>query len=345
MDKLRVLFLRKRGEFGMGSALTMHQFEIASGKLVDGIWAGDGWPLFKGYGETIHDTVRRLYGNDAPDWVMDRQRREDLNYPRRYYVGSYLTDIHAMRGMGITMKDGPAGVINFVNSIGYDAVFMKATYYCNSEHHPELFLRNLKPVIYFLPYSVDEQMFKPLKKSLIVAMIGSIGKRPLRRMFSARLPEFCRQRKLTSLIAPHKIAPLPGGIGFDAVRYEGKKGIYVRGSYAKLLGRTRFLVFCSGRRLYPIQKYFEGMASGCVCVADKPSSADELGFVDGVNYVEVTEKSWESKLDYYLQNPSEADKISVNGRKLILKKHTHEIRAREFVEMLRKYPEGGINIE
>lgn len=329
----------------MGSALTIHQFEMEVGKLVDGIWAGDGWPLFKGYGESIHKIVRRLYDNDTPDWVMDRQRKEDLNYPRRYYVGSYLTDIHAMRGMGITMKDGPVGVINFVNEIGYDAVFMKATHYYNSEHHPELFLRSLKPVIYFLPYSVDEQMFKPNKKNLDVAMIGSIGKRPLRRIFANRLPEFCRKRKLTSLIAPHQIAPLPGRIGFDAVRYDGEKGIYVRGSYARLLGRTRFLVFCSGRRLYPIQKYFEGMASGCVCVADRPSCAEILGFVDGENYVEVTAGNWESKLDYYLQNPSEATKIAVNGRKLMLERHTHNIRAREFVDMLRNYPEGGINIE
>ena len=340
---MNVLFLRKRGEYGYGGPLTMHQFEMKVGEHVKGIWAGDGWPLFKGYEETIHTAVNRLYGDDHPEWVMDRQRDENLNYPRSYRIGAYLSDIHAMRGMGVTMQDGPRGVIRFVNKIGYDAVFMKAMYYCNSEHPDDMFLKQLKPTVYFLPYSVDTELFKPRVKKTDVAMIGSIGKRPLRRLFADQLPEFCRKRGLSSIVAPQRTSPIPGRSGFNAVKIENWPGVYVRSNYAKLLGKTRFLVFCSGRRLYPIQKYFEGMAAGCVCVADRPSSAEELGFVDGENYVEVSAENWESKLDYYIRNPGEAERIAENGRKLIMERHTHDIRAREFISLLKNYPEGGHN--
>ncbi len=273
----------------------------------------------------------------------NRSQDENLNYPRSYRIGAYLSDIHAMRGMGVTMQDGPRGVIRFVNKIGYDAVFMKAMYYCNSEHPDDMFLKGLKPVVYFLPYSVDTDLFKPAEKTMDLAMIGSIGKRPLRRMFADKLPAFCSKRGLSSIIAPQRTSPIPGRSGFNAVKVENWEGIYVRSKYAEVLGKTRFLVFCSGRRLYPIQKYFEGMAAGCVCVADRPSSAEELGFVDGENYVEVTRGNWESQLDFYVRNPLVAERIAVNGRKLVLERHTHDIRAQEFVSLLKNYPAGGRN--
>jgi len=70
-------------------------------------------------------------------------------------------------------------------------------------------------------------------------------------------------------------------------------------------------------------------------MVNEPSEAEELGFVDGVNYVKIGLGDWKEKLVYYAKHREEAEEIALNGRRLILERHTHEIRAREFMEMLK----------
>ena len=144
------------------------------------------------------------------------------------------------------------------------------------------------------------------------------------------LPRFCEQHGFKPLLIDKGPSPT-----WDAAKNENNPKYYIRGRYAEAVGRSRFFIFCGGIHGYPVQKYFEVPASGCLPVALKLRGiGEDLGFIDGETYVEATIRNWEEKVLYYHKNNDETQRIIENGRKLILKRHTHEIRAREFIETL-----------
>ena len=121
---MKILFLRKRGEFAYGGPLMFHEFEKAVGEIADCKWAGPGWPLHKP-GETVDQAVRRIYGNNPPDWVIDRESDVPLNKDRNYRVGHHISDIHGRGGLGLRTT---RALVNLINRMEYDAVFLKAPY-------------------------------------------------------------------------------------------------------------------------------------------------------------------------------------------------------------------------
>ena len=329
---MRILLLRKRGEWAYGSPLYFHEFEQELAKEAECIFAGEGWPQHKP-GETVDQTVKRLYGNDPPDWVIDWERIEKLNPKRSYLVGQHLTDLHGRLKLGIRNS---AKLLKHLNSVGYDALFMKTKYIYNTTVPPTYFTDNLKPRWFFLPYSVNPRKFYPRNKIYDITMIGSMSKRyPIRSTIWHQLEEFCYMYRLTSLMSNQ--APVPS---WTAAHHQNENpNYYIRKRYAEALGQSRFFAFCPSIYNYPIQKYFEVPASGCVAVAGKliGGVGEELGFIDGETYVEVTRLNWEKKLLYYIHNPYKASKIIENGRKLIMEHHTHEIRVQEFICMLEEF--------
>lgn len=330
-DKVRLLFLRKRGEFGYGPPLTMFRFQKAVEKRVEECrWAGDGWPLHKN-GESLDETVKRVYGNDPPDWAIDRERADPLNPRRDYKAGAYVSDLHARMGLGIK---NPHKLRKLLRKLGYDALFLKSKYIYGTDCPADFFLRKPTSKIYFLPYAVDAIKFRPRKKKRHdVLLIGSMSARyPIRVSLLKYLPEYCKRKGLRLRI--QRRTPRY----WQALEAEKKPDYLVRSSYEDALGRTRFLPFDSSIYRYPVIKYFEGMAAGCVVMADEPSSADELGFINGVNYVKINKGDWVLKMDYYLKHPEEADEIAKNARELILKRHTITVRSKEFVRMLEECP-------
>lgn len=326
---MRILFLRTRGEFAFGSPFYFHNFEKTVGKLADCVWAGPGWPLYK-EGETVDQTVKRLYGGDSPDWVIDRERIEKLDPNRDYMVGHNLTDLHGRGGAGI--RKDPVKLLKLINSIGYDAVFMRTLHIYNANIPPTYFIDHLEPAWYFVPYSIDSKSFYPrFPKTWDITLIGAIrGVYPFRQHVWKHLPRFCEQHGFKPLLIDKGPSPT-----WDAAKNENNPKYYIRGRYAEAVGRSRFFIFCGGIHGYPVQKYFEVPASGCLPVAQKLKGiGEDLGFIDGETYVEATIRNWEEKVLYYHKNNDEAQRIIENGRKLILKRHTHEIRAREFIETL-----------
>lgn len=328
---MRILLLRKRGEWAYGSPLYFHEFEQELGKHADCIHAGPGWPLYK-EGETVDQTVKRIYGNDPPEWVIDRERVEKLKPDRQYMVGHNLTDIHGRISAGVR---NPQKLLKLINNIGYDAIFMKAPYIYNAKVPPSYFIDYLKPSWYYIPYSIDPDKFYPrFPKKHDVTLIGSVAARyPIRNAAWNELPEFCHQYGLTCLM--NNRGPRPS---WTAAKWENDPRYYIRDRYAEALGQSRFFIFCGGIHGYPVQKYFEVPASGCLPLADKLRGVGKsLGFVDGETYVIVDKRSWRKQILYYNEKYAEASKIIENGRKLILKRHTHQIRVREFLEILERF--------
>ncbi|HUW44770.1 MAG TPA: glycosyltransferase [Dehalococcoidia bacterium] len=323
---MKILFLRRRCEGLVGAPGKYHEFEQAVGKLAECQWAGEGWPLHKP-NEFMNETVKRVMP-DA-DWVFDRD--DGFNPPsnRHYKVGAFLSDLHGKWSKNIQT---PRGFVNLINTAGYDAVFLKYLHIYGTSAPPDLFLKSLNPRVYFLPWSVDPDKFKPLEKTIDAAFLGRKGPvYPLRNRLWRELPQFCGERRLRLLMRePPKLESFKRKIS----DYKGDSRYIVGEDYEKTLGQTRMLLFGSSRYRYAIQKYTEGASTGCLVMADEPSDAAALGLVDGETYVTITATNWKHKLDYYLGHPSEAERIAGNGRRLILERHTHRHRAEEFLRSL-----------
>lgn len=326
---MKILFLRRNGEGLVGAPGKYHEFEQEVGRLCNAEWAGLGWPSYRP-NESMDETVKRVMP-DA-DWVIDSDDGFKIPSERSYKVGAFISDLHGKWNKNVTT---PASFVSLINSTGYNAVFLKYLYIYGTSALPDIFLKELRPKIFFLPWSVDPDKFKPLEpKEWDVTFLGrsdDLGVRyPLRvRLWKGGLRRFCNTRRLRLL----RGRP-PESKTYDRKISMLEDEFWVGKRYTEALGRTWFFIFGSSRHNYPLQKYFEGMSSGCVVVADEPGGAEELGFVDGETYVEIDGGNWEQRLGYFIKHPDAAKRIAENGRKLMLRAHTHEIRAKEFISML-----------
>jgi len=320
---MNVLFLRRNGENTIAAPRHYHDFEQEIGKYVNAEWAGKGWPKYRD--ESFADTVRRVMPD--VDWVIDRERDDRLPNRRAFMVGAYLSDLHGRGAFGI---HGLRDYIDSVNNVGYDALFMRYLKIHGTEADPEIFLDELEPAIYFLPWSVNIEEFKPLrKKTHDVTFIGSVGKHyPLRKRIWSLLPIVCAEHGAELLM---QTRPRGANSFSDGSKFPDA---YFKSRYSEALARTRIFIFGCSKFKYPLLKYFEGMASGCCVLADEPSCACELGFEDGVNYVKIDEENWYQKLSYCLDHPEKVKEIGRNARKLISTMHSHQARAVDFLSIL-----------
>ena len=125
----------------------------------------------------------------------------------------------------------------------------------------------------------------------------------------------------------------PAGSTYD--RHVAKyKDAYVGERYAELLNKTKIMIFGCSIYRYPVQKYFESTASGCLVLSNEPSTAKQLGFIDNETYVDINQFDWEAVLTYCLENYDNLKRIVRGGLKNTLMNHTHEKRVNEWLEML-----------
>lgn len=166
----------------------------------------------------------------------------------------------------------------------------------------------------WLPFSVDNNRFKrlDLPKIVDVSILGNLNPHVYTLRLKA-LVYLLQQNKYSLRTAP--------AYGDD---------------YVRAINQSRVFLTCSGIWKYPVMKYFEAMACGVLLFADTPLDAEELGFKANVNYVALTgeEQDLQEKLDYYLNNPTEAEKVAHAGEELARSRHTNEVRARELYRLL-----------
>ncbi len=92
--------------------------------------------------------------------------------------------------------------------------------------------------------------------------------------------------------------------------------------YANELKASKIILTDSSIFKYPVKKYIEAMACGCLVLADIPDYAEELGYIDGETMVEVNLDNFEEKVDYYLRNEKERKRITDNAYTLYLENYT-----------------------
>ena len=109
-----------------------------------------------------------------------------------------------------------------------------------------------------------------------------------------------------------------------------KMALY-QSSYFKRITDSQ-LSYCSGGPLlYPVRKYYEIPARGSVAIGRQCSGFNDLGFIDGVNFI-VAHNNIELKVSLKKYTLNELQKIADQGRKLIWEKHSDWARREQLKE-------------
>jgi len=197
----------------------------------------------------------------------------------------------------------------------YNIKFKKGSSFPNPNDNWFNFLKQYKERIIVCPHTIDSYEFDYTPLSLRKNKFTVIG---------AGYPK----RKLASTILPckTKFYHLKDKMkAFIFIKLKRKMTIkrmaLYRSSYFKKITDSQ-LTFCSGGPLlYPLRKYFEIPARGSVPIGWKCSGFDDLGFIDGVNFI-IAENNNDLKDSLKKYSLNELQKIGAEGRNLIWGKHS-----------------------
>lgn len=297
--------------------------------------------------ESLDKTIKRLYGDDSPDWVItncfmlcEGGRWIPYKIPppseRSWKIATFTSDIHANGMLGV----GTEGYLDCLNEKGFDAILMlysqlgyaKTPY---KEVDPDYFLKNLKPETFHCPPWISPDMFRPIHKSkrYDVTFLGAVHdfQYPLRFLIKKHLPRFARKYGWKILLGN----PPPGYAYNRVTKQMEKQGHIVGDVYNEALSRSKVFIFDCSIYRYPLLKYVEGWGAGTLIMADKPLGAERMHLKPDVNYVEINNKNWITKLKHYIKQDDLRENIARHGNETVMKYHTAEIRAKELFSFLK----------
>ncbi|KKN30437.1 hypothetical protein LCGC14_0834160 [marine sediment metagenome] len=75
---------------------------------------------------------------------------------------------------------------------------------------------------------------------------------------------------------------------------------------------------------YVVPKYLEIPLAGCVCFAQHNTDYNKMGFLHGINYIEVTKNNFDAAMSHFIENVKEYQDIADAGRKLIENNYTSD---------------------
>ena len=103
----------------------------------------------------------------------------------------------------------------------------------------------------------------------------------------------------------------------------------LRWGFRRALRQARYAFTCGSNLRWPIRKFFEVPAQGCVMVCEPPEGFAHLGFVDDVNALTALPGGLLDLQSSLEGNLSRAQRIADAGRALILEKHEVSARSRQ----------------
>ena len=95
-----------------------------------------------------------------------------------------------------------------------------------------------------------------------------------------------------------------------------------------------------GQHAFYTGRMMESLANGCCYFYPKPNYRPDFpnGLIDGEDFIIYnTPEDLVERLHYYLNHPNEMRAIAQNGFNKLLKYHTSEVRAKEFIETCERY--------
>lgn len=108
-------------------------------------------------------------------------------------------------------------------------------------------------------------------------------------------------------------------------------------SFAREINKAKIFFTCDSVFKYPIAKYFEVPACSTLLLASGSRELEDLGFIDGKTFVEITEHNYLEKAMYYLEHEDERLEIARRGYEMIRHNHTAAVRARQLEGYIRRH--------
>lgn len=293
-----------------------------------------GHDRLQGMPEEIRRQSESIEEGEDPDWVYGMYMSSAFaeygyvwggppTFPkdRKYRVFGRMVDLHHQ----------PRKCVETINTYDLDLMFLTYLYlprscpiYYSGEIAPDYYSRNYKGVTSWAPWSIDPKEFYPTneKPEYDVSFLGTSlsGVYPIRMDITKHLRSLCEDK----------------GWRYN-IKFSRRDDTPIGKDYAKALRSTKVFIFGTSILRYSVRKWFEGMSSGTCILADPPSLATQLGFEDGRNFVSIDLENWKERLEWILDNDKHREKLARNGRKLMLRRHTHEIRVKEMFEVLKAH--------
>lgn len=320
MSKLKVVFLGEKTDYWYYSnqAIKARLAEIA-----DVSWYGfpnqkivhSHVPSFKGYNEEYktEKNALKIVRDEKPDVILVTDRAQILSVnpwksldkvktPKVQYAGDPHSDT--------------SFIVNFCRANKVDMVLLQYYNGIASDYKQKL----PACMIGYLPWCVDTRLFKDygLEKTIDFLCLGHDDKNyPFRHLIWKY-------------------------IKFRRYNYYGNQPYewLGRDKYIEKINQSKMFPFATGIYRYPIAKFFECMACKTLAIADEPIDMERLHFIPNKNFISINRRNYKEKLEYYLRNVEERQKIIDEGYKILIKYHTAKIRARQLLDYMKALLEG-----
>ncbi|MGQ9455876.1 MAG: glycosyltransferase family protein [Armatimonadota bacterium] len=189
------------------------------------------------------------------------------------------------------------------------------------------FSRRVRESVRFIPWprAMSPEIYRDygLEKIYDVTLLGALEPSlcyPLRNLMHKK---FSSISNIVYFNNPH-----PG------YRYVDPSKALVGENYARAINQSKIFATCTSIYHIPLMKLFEAIACKSALMCDPPCGAEYLGFVDGETYAAVNKSNFLDRTKWLLAHPEEIERISLNGLKLFTSRHTVDIRAREFRQII-----------
>ncbi|ERN52878.1 glycosyltransferase [Alkalihalophilus marmarensis] len=242
---------------------------------------------------------------------------ENVNIPK----GCYVIDLHWDNKKRI----------QYFNENKIDLVF-------SVSKHPFLAVfPQLKNKLRWLPWSINPLIIKDWKepKSIDYLLLGLVWAedlkvKPQKGRYQFRDLVLDKMRNLDNFVFhPHP--------GHNAKENEK---LLINEKYAKEINKAKIFFTCGctdNLGGFAVLKFFEVPGCRSLLLAEPNREINDLGFVDGDNFVACSRDNFYEKAEYYLSNSNERERITNNGYEFIHSQHTNQIRAKQFVQMIQDF--------
>jgi len=199
----------------------------------------------------------------------------------------------------------------------------KYNFICLHRYQLNKFHKNLNNHIkcIWFPHSVNTKIFKDyhLDKNIGILQYGAISKVYETRNFAKN--HFSNYKFYKFIKRPKET---------DKVKWP------IRDDLARLINSSNMSVACGSIYQYPVMKYFEIPACGSIIFGEWFHELAELGFKRNFNFVELNRGKYDTQINNLLKNKERLNIYSKNGLKLIQKRHSNVIRAKDLDRIIRK---------
>ena len=264
----------------------------------------------------------RLCGRGYPNYdeeptASDLEARYQPDVIVSYGWKQWIREVEAPVAMMIVdaypaMGDISSTVNNYVKFLKTNSVNLLLAF--SPQSRDNLLDAGVATRIELLPYSVDTNIYQPIKMEKDIDVLAAFREHPSAYPFRAQIHEMLREMPLVSHCK-----------------------FVIHRQHINAINRSKIVVHSNNKYGALCWRYFEVLACGGFLLTDKPTGYDCVGLVPGEHFaVYETLDDLEKKIYYYLNHPEERDAIASAGMKFVRENHSMIQRVREFTDIVKE---------